>query len=167
MTVAAPAEAIRCIMLPRRESKMEIPAHPEKSMDSIPSVAKAFVEALVRLDFEGMEAVLDPKVQFRALVPGQLINVATASEAVGCFRRWLGDKRDLELLHLESETLIDRLLVEYGFRLYRGIQPFLVEQRIISTIENGKFVVIDLVCSGIRPEGVVETAASVHRGAGT
>jgi TusA-related sulfurtransferase len=132
-------------------------------MDKIPSAAKAFVEALVRLDFEGMEATLDPKVQFRALVPGELINVATASEAVQCFRRWLGDKRGLELLHLKSETLIDRLLVEYGFRVYRGNQPFLVEQRIVSTVENGKFALMDLLCSGIRPECVVETSASVHR----
>jgi hypothetical protein len=121
-------------------------------MSSKDSAAKAFVEALIRLDFEGMEATLSPKVAFRALVPGETINVASASEAVACFRRWLGDKRDLELLHYKSETLIDRLLLEYRFRLYRGEQPFLVEQRVCCAIENEKLAAVDMVCTGIRPE---------------
>jgi TusA-related sulfurtransferase len=127
------------------------------------SPAQAFVDALMKLDFEGLEATLNPKVEFRALVPGETVNVATAPEVVQCFRRWLGDKTNLELLHLKTETLVDRLLLEYRFRLRKGGQPYLVEQRVCSTIENGKFAVIDLVCSGFRPEGVVETEASVHR----
>jgi hypothetical protein len=134
-------------------------------MDSANSTGKAFVDALVRLDFEGMETTLEPNVKFRALVPGEFINVSTASEAVGCFRRWLGDKTDLELLHFKSGTLIDRLLVEYGFRLRRKNQPYLVEQRICATVENGKLAVMDMVCSGLRPEGVIETEAQVHPGA--
>jgi TusA-related sulfurtransferase len=132
-------------------------------MSTTTSAAQAFVDALVRLDFEGLEATLEPKVEFRALVPGELVDVATASEAAQCFRRWLSDKTHLELLHYKEEALIDRLFVEYRLRLRKGDQPYLVEQRICSTIENGKFAVIDMVCSGFRPEGVVETEASVHR----
>ncbi len=132
-------------------------------MTSTSSAVQAFVDSLLRLNFEGMEATLQPTVEFRALVPGELVNVATASEVAECFRRWLGDKTDLELLHLKSEQLIDRWLLEYGLRLYKKGQPYLVEQRICSTIEDGKFAVIDLVCSGFRPEGVVETEPSVHR----
>jgi TusA-related sulfurtransferase len=132
-------------------------------MVSTPSSAQPFVDALLRLDFEGLEAILAPKVEFRALVPGELVNVATASEAVQCFRRWFGDKTGLDLLHHKSEQLIDRLLLEYRLRLYKKGQPYLVEQRMCCTIEEGKFAVIDLVCSGFRPEGVVETEPSVHR----
>jgi TusA-related sulfurtransferase len=131
-------------------------------MDSIAFAAKVFVDALLWLDFEGMESTLESKVEFRALVPGELVNVATAPEAVQCFRRWFGDKTDLELLHHKSEVLIDRLLLDYRLCLYKGDQPYFVEQRICSASENGKFAVIDMVCSGFRPEGVVETAASVH-----
>ena len=132
-------------------------------MVSPPSSAKAFVDALLRLDFEGLEATLGPKVEFRALVPGEVVNVATASEAVQCFRRWFGDKTNLELLNHKSEQLIDRLLLEYRLRLYKKGQPYLVEQRMCSTIEDGKFTVIDLVCSGFRPEGVVEAEPTIHR----
>ena len=132
-------------------------------MASTPSAAQAFVDALLTLDFEGLEATLEPKVAFRALVPGELVDVTTAPEAVQCFRRWFGDKTDLELLHQNSEMLIDRWLVEYRLRLHKKGQPYLVEQRMWCDIEDGKFAVIDMVCSGFRPEGVVETEASVHR----
>lgn len=132
-------------------------------MNSTAPAAEAFVAALLQLDFESLEHTLEPKVEFRALVPGELVNVATASEAVQCFRRWFGDKTGLELLHHRSEVFIDRLLLEYRLRLRKGDQPYLVEQRICSIIENGKFAVIDLICSGFRPQGVVETEASVHR----
>jgi len=132
-------------------------------MSSSASAAQAFVDALLNLDFEGLESTLEPKVEFRALVPGELVNVATARETAGCFRRWFGDKTGLELLHRKDELLVDRLFLEYRLRLHKGNEAYLVEQRICSSIENGKFVVMDLVCSGFRPEGVVETEASVHR----
>jgi len=132
-------------------------------MATTTSAAQAFVDALVRLDFEGLEATLEPKVEFRALVPGELVNVSTAPEVVQCFRRWLGDKTGLELLHHKSEMLMDRLLMEYRLRLHKKGQPYLAEQRLFCIIENEKFAVIDLICSGLLPEGVVETAPSVHQ----
>ena len=132
-------------------------------MSSTAPAAQAFVDALLRLDFEALESTLQPKVEFRALVPGELVNVATASEVAQCFRRWLGDKTGLELLHLKTELLIDRWLVEYRLRLRKNDHPYLVEQHLCTFIDNGKFAVIDLVCSGFRPEGVVETAPSVHQ----
>lgn len=132
-------------------------------MAATASAAQAFVDALSRLDFEALNATLDSNVQFRALVPGELVDVATASEVVQCFRRWFSDKTDLELLHHKREMLIDRLLLEYRFRLYKKGQPYLVEHRMYCSVENERFVVIDLVCSGFRPEGVMETEASVHR----
>lgn len=117
------------------------------------------MDALVRLDFDAMAATLNPNVVFRALVPGELINVATAAETVQTFRRWLGDKKDGELVHYQSEALANKLLVEYGFRLSRGEQRFLVEQRVCCTVENEKLAAIDLLCSGLRPDGAAETPA--------
>ncbi|MGD0498017.1 MAG: hypothetical protein ABSC23_06230 [Bryobacteraceae bacterium] len=55
------------------------------------------------------------------------------------------------------------MLLEYGLRLYKNGQPYVVEQRMCCTVENQKLAAIDMVCSGFRPEGVVETEASVHR----
>lgn len=104
----------------------------------------------------------NPK-SFRALAPGEIVTITTAPEAAQCFRRWFGDTSDVELLHLKDEVLVDRLLLEYRLRLHKKNQQYLIEQRICATIENGKFAVIDLVCSGFRPEGVAESEASVHR----
>lgn len=132
-------------------------------MASENSVAQTFVDALVRRDFEGLESTLAPQIDFRALVPGEIVNVTTAPDAAHCFQRWFGDKPDLELIHRKEEVLLDRLLLAYRLRFHKGDQPYITEQRICSTIEDGKFAVIDLVCSGFRPEGVLETAPSVHR----
>lgn len=127
------------------------------------SVARTFVDALLKLDFEALQATLHPQVEFRALVPGELVNVNSSAEAVKSLRRWFADKSDLELLQQRSETLVDRLMLEYRLRLKKAGQSYLVEQRIWSNVDNGRFSVIDLVCSGFRPEGVVETDATVHR----
>jgi TusA-related sulfurtransferase len=137
--------------------------HPEARMSPAAFAAYAFLDALLRLDFLGLKATLDPGVRFRALAPGEIVDVATASEAVQCFRRWFGDKTDLELLHQKGEALIDRFLFEYRLRLRNNGQPYLIEQRLCCDVENGRFAAIDLVCSGFRPEGVLAAEASVHR----
>lgn len=147
-----------------RKGKMGSPSgSPDILASSSPSAVRDFVDALSKLDFDALGSALDPEVEFRALTPGETLRFASSVEVASCFRRWFGDKTDLELLQHKTDTLIDRVLFAYRFRLRRGEQPFLVEQRICSTIENGRLAVIDLVCSGFRPEGVAETVASVHR----
>ncbi len=97
-------------------------------MPSAPPVAQAFLDALARHDFAALEATLDPLVQFRALVPGENVAVGTAAEAVACFRRWFGDKTDIEIVDRRVETLIDRLRVEFHARLKKDGQPLLIAQ---------------------------------------
>ncbi len=120
--------------------------------------AQAFYDALLRRDFEALQAALKPQVEFRALIPGEVVRAATAAEVAQLFRQWFGDKTDLKGLYLSTETLIDRLLVQYRLRFHKGKEPFVVEQRICCTVEDGKLAALDLGCTGCRAEGA-ETAA--------
>jgi TusA-related sulfurtransferase len=91
------------------------------------------------------------------------VDVNSAAEAVGVFRRWFGDKQDLELVEAEGEQLVDRTQFRYRLRLRRNGEPCLVEHRACGDLEGGRFVALDLLCSGFRPCGVPEGAGSVHR----
>lgn len=133
-------------------------------MNTVVPVALEWVKALARQDFDTLNAALDPAVQFRALVPGERVTVTSAAEAVACFRRWFGDKTDIEILDEHAAMLVDRLCIRFRARVRKKGQPYLVEQSLWGDLENGRFTTIDLLCSGFRPEGVEAEASdqSIH-----
>ncbi len=121
------------------------------------------VESLLRKDFERLLGTLDPRVRFRALAPGESVDVGSADEVVRVFRRWFEDKDELELLLSESEPLVDRVQLRYRLRLRRSGEPLLVEHRLCGDVEDDRFVSLDLLCSGFRPCGPSPGAGTVHR----
>jgi TusA-related sulfurtransferase len=132
-------------------------------VSSRPGPVTILLESLLRKDFEGMQGVLDPGVRFRALVPGESVDVGSADEVVRVFRKWFGDKDELELVLSEDEPLVDRIQLRYRLRLRRSGEPLLVEHRLCGDVEEGRFVSLDLLCSGFRPCGPAPGAGTVHR----
>lgn len=132
-------------------------------MSSRPEPVAILLESLLRKDFERLKGVLDPGVRFRALAPGESVDVGSADEAVGVFRKWFGDKDEVELVLSEAEPLVDRIQLRYRLRLRRNGEPFLVEHRLCGDVEGGRFVSVDLLCSGFRPCGPAPGAGTVHR----
>lgn len=132
-------------------------------MSSRPEPVAILVESLLRKDFERLKGVLEPGVRFRALAPGESVDVGSADEAVSAFRRWFGDKDELELVLSEAEPLVDRIQLRYRLRLRRNGEPFLVEHRLCGDVDDGRFVALDLLCSGFRPCGPAPGAGAVHR----
>jgi len=124
---------------------------------------ESFVEGLRLKDWERLATALDPAVRFRALVPGELVDVGSASEVVAAFRRWMDDKQDVELVSSESEMLVDRVRFRYRLRLTRKGDPYVVEQELVGDLEAGRFVALDVLCSGFRPLGVAAKGAGLHR----
>jgi TusA-related sulfurtransferase len=131
-------------------------------MDTDPSVARAFLDALARRDFDTLEAILDPSVRFRALVPGETVAAATAAEAAACFRRWFEDKTDIEILDRQVDVLVDRLRLGYRARLKKKGQPHVVAQQLCGDLEHGRFTTLDLLCTGFRPEGTAPAHDTTH-----
>lgn len=131
-------------------------------MDNVAAVALEWIKALARHDFEALSAALDPSLQFRALVPGEDVIIGSAPEAVASFRRWFEDATDLEVIDKHSAMLVDRLQLRFRARLRKKGQPYLIDQSLWATLDDGKFVAVDLLCSGFRPEPVVAANESVH-----
>lgn len=121
------------------------------------------LDAVIRKDFEGLKSVLHPDVRFRALAPGESVDVGTADEAARVFRRWFADKDGLELVDSEAGPIVDRAQLRYRLRLLRNGEPCLVEHRLFGDLEEERFVSLDLLCSGFRPCGPAPAQGSVHR----
>lgn len=131
-------------------------------MQSDPSAVRAFLDALVRRDFDALEATLDPAVRFRALVPGETVAAATAADTAAWFRRWFADKTEIEILDEHVDLLVDRLRAGYRARLKKNGQPYLVAQQVFGDLDDGRFVSMDLLCSGFRPEAAAPARDTTH-----
>ena len=131
-------------------------------METDPEAARAFLDALARLDFDALEAVLDPAVRFRALVPGESIAVGTDKETAGCFRRWFGELTDFEIIDRRVETLVDTLRFEFRARVGKRGAPYLIAQSMCGELEDGRFATLDLLCAGFRPEAAEPSNGTMH-----
>ena len=132
-------------------------------MSSTSGPVATLLESLLRKDFERLAGALDPRVRFRALAPGESVDVGSADEAARVFRRWFADKDEIELVLSEAEPLGERTQLRYRLRLRRNGEPLLVEHRLCGDVEDDRFVSLDLLCSGFRPCGPPPGAGTVHR----
>lgn len=115
------------------------------------AVGESYVEALTARDFKALEQLFLPGVHFQGLVPSGLRNGATASEAVGWLQRWFGDKDTIDILQSGIEMVQDVLSLHYRLRVhdrYSGWQ--VIEQNAYAVLQDGKIVVMRLVCSGFQ-----------------
>jgi TusA-related sulfurtransferase len=143
-------------------SRVSQRAGPE-STDPVASLAQAWISSLVRRDFDALQALLHPTIVFRALVPGEGLTSGGAAAVVGCFRRWFGDKTGMEVLDHQAVQLVDRLRLTLRARVLKGGDPYLIEQTLWGDLDDGKFAIIDLLCSGFRPEGASTADQATHR----
>lgn len=132
-------------------------------MSSRPEPVAILLESLLSKDFERLKGALHPGVRFRALAPGESVDVGSADEAARVFRRWFADKDALELVLSETEPLGDRTQLRYRLRLRRNGEALLVEHRLCGDVEDDRLVSLDLLCSGFRPCGPSPGAGTVHR----
>ncbi len=113
--------------------------------------ASRFVRALAGRDWNGLRDVLEPSIQFRALVPRGLREASTSADASGLFRGWFGKADALELESFAVEPLLDTLRVSYRLRLHED-RWYRVEQQAFCVVSGDRIQRMDLLCSGFRPE---------------
>jgi hypothetical protein len=112
---------------------------------------QAFLGALTRRDFAGLEACFAPDVAFRALVPSGVREGADRHAAVAWLRRWFGDADLFEMQHVELGLVADRLRISYRIRLRKEGVWYLIEQQAYCVVGTGQVSAMNLVCSGFRP----------------
>ncbi len=110
-----------------------------------------FVRAVSRRDWVEVEALFQPPVQFRALVPGGLREASNRGEASAWFRTWFGEADAVELVGSTVESMADKLRISYRLRVHEA-QWRIVEQQAFCLVEGDRIQRMDLLCSGFRPD---------------
>jgi hypothetical protein len=123
---------------------------PSQTNDPL-AIGRGFVAALERQAWEELAACLDPSVQFRALIPSGLRSADNREAAAKYLQRWFGDADQLILLSSQVEPMQDRIHITYRIREHED-QWYLVEQQAYCAIRDGQINMMDLLCSGFRPE---------------
>ena len=114
--------------------------------------------ALAERDFPQLAGTLTPDVRMRALIPPGLVEVSGAEAAAAKFSTWFGNAEAFELVRSGSDTVADRQHVFYRLRVKKtGDIPKLVEQHLLCALEGDRISSLDLVCTGFRPDDVVES----------
>jgi ketosteroid isomerase-like protein len=115
------------------------------------TVGERLVQAIANQDADAIAACFTPEAEFRALIPPGLRERQGAEEAAALFARWFGDSTELDLVESSAETIGDRLYVGYRFHGVEEGKPYVLEQHLYYTLDDGKIARADLLCSGFRP----------------
>ncbi len=111
-------------------------------------LGEAFVKARGRRDFVRLEALFDPQIRFRALVPTGLRTAEDAITAVAHPRRSFGDADRFNLVASTVDRVGRRLRVSYRIRLREAGLWYTVEQQAYMDAEDDCIRSVDLLCSG-------------------
>ena len=123
------------------------------AMDLALAEARAFVDAIVRHDWDRIAACFAPESHFRAVVPNEspFRDRLGGSEAAAQIQRWFGDADITELVSSVIEAMGDRVHVAYRIHEHEPDGWYLVEQQAFITPSASGFAFMNLVCSGFRP----------------
>ena len=120
--------------------------------DQAVKVGEAFLAALASRDFDQVRQQFHDEVRFRALVPSGIREGANADEATAWLRRWFDDTDEFSLISSSVDRVADRLHVTYRFHLRKNVQWQVIEQHMYCIVNDGKIEVMNLLCSGFRPD---------------
>jgi hypothetical protein len=121
------------------------------------AAARSFLEALSGQDYRRLAGSLAPQVRLRALLPGGPREWVGAAAVADRFAGWFGDTQQHELLERAVGEVSGRIRLRWRLRLQAerlGAGWFVVEQQAYADPDgHGRIAVLDLVCTGYRPEG--------------
>jgi hypothetical protein len=115
-------------------------------------IGRAFAEAYAAGDYPGVETLLDPGVRYREITPSRVLE-ADGPEAILDEEREFLERYDRhEILELATASVGDRVAARTRWRLHRGEDTEVVEWFEYMTVQDGRIVKLDAVCSGPMPE---------------
>lgn len=138
---------------------------PTRTVDE--ATAEEFVVALADRDVERLEACFHPQVRMRALVPSGLQELQGPAAVVAKLNSWFAEAESIQVLEKNVHPVADRLHVHYRFREhYSDGMTEIIEQDAYFELRDGSINVMDLLCSGHRPEPSNDVGAVRHFDAG-
>jgi SnoaL-like domain len=112
----------------------------------------AFAQALAVRDFDKLQSLLDPDVEFRALTPRRTWEASGDTATLDVYRGWFDLPTVVEEIDdVSSHAVGDRMHVAYRFLGHGDDGPFVIEQQIYYTERDGRIDWMRMMCSGFRP----------------
>lgn len=115
------------------------------------NVGARLVEAIAAQDAAALATCFADDAQFRALTPPGLRERTGGSEVGALIAGWFADSTELALVDSVASEVGDRVHVAYRFEGVEEGEPYVVEQQLYGTVQDGKIAHADLLCSGFRP----------------
>jgi ketosteroid isomerase-like protein len=115
------------------------------------TVGARLVQAIAAQDQAAIAECFCRDATFRALIPSGLRERAGADEAAALIAAWFGDSTVLDLVDTRTDEVGDRLQLTYRFEGVEEGQPYVVQQELFCTLDDGRIAAADLLCSGFLP----------------
>ena len=74
-----------------------------------------------------------------------------ADETAALIAAWFGDSTVIDLVDTRTDEVGGRLQLTYRFEGVEEGQPYVVQQELFCTLDDGKISAADLLCSGFLP----------------
>lgn len=113
----------------------------------------AFAEAYAAGDEHRLESLLAPDVCQREITPGEVVRLRGAAEVLREARDFRRRYDSCETVSVDVVRLGERVRAGTRWRMRRGEESWLVEWWEFLTVEGGRIIAIDVVCSGAVREG--------------
>jgi len=122
-------------------------------MRPVATLGTRFAEALAEKDFDRIQALLHPEIDFAGLTPRRSWAAADPAQVVEeILRQWFEESDEVDaVLSIETEAVADRERVGYRFEGHNGDGPFVVEQQAYLSERDGRIDWMRVICSGMRP----------------
>ena len=117
------------------------------------TLGERFARALAAKDFEQIEKLMHPSVDFRGMTPGRIWEASDPRTLVDeILTKWFEDHDVIdEILRIDNDRISDRQRVGYRFALHNQDGAFVTEQHAFYEVEGGVITWMRVLCSGYRP----------------
>jgi hypothetical protein len=119
--------------------------------DEIQATGQQFAAALSARDFDRLQAIFQPAVRSRLLIPSGLVTPPDARGLMENYQQWFGEATFFEVQRTIINGIGGRLSIFYQILLQDADGWSVLEQHTYSTLENGQIGRFDLLCSGFQP----------------
>ncbi len=115
------------------------------------TVGARLVHAIAAQDEAAIAECFCDDATFRALIPSGMRERAGPDETAALIAAWFGDSTVIDLVETRTDEVGGRLHLTYRFEGVEDGQPYVVQQELFCTLDDGKIAAADLICSGFLP----------------
>jgi hypothetical protein len=111
-----------------------------------------FLGAVSARDWQRLRDCFAEDIRFRALTPSYFSDPADLQGALDQFSEWFDDVDEFELVSSTAEQAADRIRISYRMRfVHEGVRKW-CEQEGYCAVLRDRISLMNLVCSGFRPD---------------